>query len=135
MQAQLVRQAYDSASTSSSTTYAAVLGSAFEFRRLVRGNVYAGYRQRNYDVTAVGSYGAFTYGVDAAWFPTELMTVKVSGKQDFSDAAGQGAGGISVVNTRTVQGQVDYEVLRQMILSGTVAYASNSYQSPLEWTK
>jgi hypothetical protein len=132
VQAFFARNAYDTGSLDSDT-YTTVVGSTFEIRRLIRGNAYVGYKERVYDSGTIGSYGAFTYGIDAAWYPMEVLTVKLSGKQDFSDSAFVGTNGVvgtsplSIVNVQTVQGQIDYEVAEQVILSAVAGYENDNY--------
>src|SRR5262249_1142732 len=86
IQATYQRTAYDSSSSIDSSSFAGVLGTEFEVRRLIRGNVYAGYRDRIYDSSAIGTVSGVTYGLDVAWYPAEVLTVKLSGKQDFADS-------------------------------------------------
>jgi polysaccharide biosynthesis protein VpsM len=126
------RQAYD-IGINDSSTYTPVIGSSFEFRRLFRGNAYVGYKNRSYD--ANGAYSAFTYGVNAAWYPTESMAVKISGLQDFRDTTvltGTGGigtvnGPISIVNVRTATAQVDYEFLPQLLGTVGISYENDNY--------
>ena len=129
VQATYERTSYDVSSGLESSSFAAVLGSDFEIRRLLRGNVYAGYRDRIYDSSG-NSVSGFTYGLDVAWYPTEILTAKLSGRQDFSDSAFQGAGtSASVINVKTIQARLDYEATREIILSGVIGYENDSYQS------
>ena len=129
VQATFQRNAYDTGQFDSST-YAEVLGSEFEIRRLIRGNVFVGYRERYYDSAGIGSVGGITYGLNAAWFPAEVVTVKLSGRQDFADSAVLGTtSSISVVNVKTIQGEVDYEATERVILSAVAAYENDNYQS------
>jgi hypothetical protein len=129
VQATYQRNAYDGGGINSNS-YTGALGTQFEFRRLIRGNVYAGYTDWVYDSSAIGTVGGFTYGVDVAWYPTEVLTAKLSGKQYFSNSAAPGATtSASVVNTKTIQGQLDYEAGYQVILSAVAAYENDNYQS------
>jgi hypothetical protein len=129
VQATYERTSYDVSSGLQSSSFAGVLGSDFEIRRLIRGNIYGGYRERSYESSG-NSVSGFTYGLDVAWYPSEILTAKLSGRQDFSDSAVQGVGtSASVVNVKTLQGRLDYEATREVILSGVVAYENDSYQS------
>ena len=129
VQATYQRNAFDGGGINSNS-YTGVLGSEFEFRRLIRGNVYAGFTDWVYDSSAIGTVGGFTYGVDVAWYPTEVLTAKLSGKQYFSNSAAPGAtSSASVVNTKTIQGQLDYEAGYQVVLSAIAAYENDNYQS------
>jgi hypothetical protein len=123
------RTAYDSSALDSSS-FAGVVGADLEIRRLIRGNVYAGYKDRLYDSSGSSSVSGFTYGLDLAWYPTEILTAKLSGKQDFVDAAVPGAGtSASVVNVKTIQGELDYEAARDVLVRAVVAYENDAYQS------
>jgi hypothetical protein len=132
VQATFQRTSYDS-DTIDSDTYTAVVGSAFEFRRLIRGNAYVGYKERVYDSSAFGSYGAFTWGLNAAWYPMEVLTVKLTGKQDYYDSAAAGpvivgtSSSLSIVDAKTIQGQIDYEVSDRIILSAVAGYENDNY--------
>ena len=119
IQGEYVRRDYDNG-VNDSGTGAIVLGSKFEIRRLFQGNGYVGYRYRNYDSATIGSIGGFTYGINAAWFPTELMTFKISGKQDFQDSPVVG-NGVSVANVKTIGSELDYEVLPEVILAAVLS--------------
>jgi hypothetical protein len=129
VQATYQRNAYDGGAIDSNS-YTGALGTQFEFRRLFRGNVYVGYTDWVYDSSAIGAVGGFTYGIDVAWYPTEVLTAKLSGKQYFSNSAVPGAtASASVVNTKTIQGQLDYETGYQIILSAVAGYENDNYQS------
>ena len=127
IQGDYVRRNYDNG-VDNSGTGAIVLGSKFEIRRLFQGNAYAGYRYRNYDSSTIGSVGGFTYGINAAWYATELMTVKISGKQDFQDSPVVG-NGVSVANVRTIRGELDYEVLPEVIVAAVLGFENDNYQT------
>jgi hypothetical protein len=125
LQLTYARQAYDNGANDS-TTYAPVIGSDFEIRRLFRGNAFVGYRTRTYD--AGSTFSAFTYGVNAVWYPTELMTVKISGLQDFRDTPVL-ANSVSTVNARTAIAEIDYEFLPQLVGAAGLSYENDTYQN------
>jgi hypothetical protein len=111
-----------------SNTYVVTTGVDFEFRRLFRGTAVIGYRDHVYDTSGLGSVSGLTYGLDLAWYPSEIVTVTVTGKQDFSDSILTNAGGAPATSDlKTVQVQVDCEVLRQVILSGVASYENDNY--------
>jgi len=124
------RHETDAAGILNSSTYTVVTGVDFEFRRLFRGTATVGYREHVHDSSAFGSVGSITYGLDLAWYPSEIVTVTLTGNQDFSDTILTGARGTpAVTDVKTVQAQVDCEVLRQVVLSGIVSYENDDYQS------
>ncbi len=111
-----------------SNAYAVTTGLDFEFRRLFRGTAVVGYRDHIYDSSAFGSVSGITYGLDLAWYPSEIVTVTLAGKQDFSESLLTSTGGTpATTNAKTIQAQVDCEVLRQVTLSGVVAYENDNY--------
>jgi hypothetical protein len=125
-----VRHQNDANGLFNATTYALSGGVDFEFRRLFRGTTSFGYRVHDYDTSGAGSVSGLTYGIDLAWFPTELLTVSISGKQDFSDTILVGTGGRPATNdVKTIKLGADYEVLRQVILSGGLSYESDDFSS------
>jgi hypothetical protein len=126
-------------------TYSLVTGLDFDLRSLIKGSIDVGYREHVYDTSGFGSVGTPTYGVNLAWYPTELLTLTLTGSQDFSDSilprsggtAPGGAGlstenlvGVPVIsNLESAQIQIDYEVAQGWMLSSTTSYKVNNYTS------
>ncbi len=124
---QYIRRFYDHG-VFDSNSYAFTGGSDFDIHELIRGTAYAGYDVRDYDSSAIGTVNGFTYGLNLSWFPTELLTLTFSGGQNFSDTVITSSNGTpSVLDAKTVRGEADYELLRQVILSGVVAYENDNY--------
>ena len=124
-----VRTDYDS-NAFNSNEYALVAGADFEFRRLIRGTAFVGYRDREFDKGANPTAAGVTYGINLNWFPTELLTVSAQGLQNFSDSLATSGGGLhSVVDVKTFSLSADYEVLRNVIVSALAAVEDDSYLS------
>jgi hypothetical protein len=122
-----LRRDYDNG-VLNSNTYTAVFGTDFEFRRLTRGTVFAGVRERQYDSTLIGSLAAPTFGINLQWFPTELLTFTADGRQDFADTPiTTPTGGSAVVNIKTLQLEGDYEILRQLIGTAVAGLETDNY--------
>jgi hypothetical protein len=84
-----------------------------------------------------------TYGLNLAWYPTELLTVTLTGSQDYYDSiitrnainssnlqnfSLAALGGTPVItDIKTVQAQADYSVTDRIVLSGVVSYAASDY--------
>lgn len=124
---QLLRREYDN-HILDSTGYTVLFGSIFEWNRLTRGTIFTGWRQRFYDDPNIGKVGKPSFGVNLAWYPTELATFTLVGKQDFADTPITSATGSSAVaNIRSLQAEVDYEFLRQLVGSGMLGYETVDY--------
>ena len=122
-----LRRDYDNG-VLNSNTYTTVFGTDFEFRRLTRGTVFAGIRQRQYDSALIGSLAAPTFGINLEWFPTRLLTFTAVARQDFADTPiTTPTGGSAVVNIQTMQLEGDYEILRQLIGTAVAGYESDAY--------
>jgi hypothetical protein len=123
------RTDYDS-NAFNNNEYALVTGMDFELRRLFRGTAFVGYKDREYDKSINPGARGFTYGMGLTWFPTELLTVSAHGGQNFSDSLATSNTGVhSVVDAKTVSLSADYEVLRNVIVTGLAAFEDDSYLS------
>ena len=137
------RHENEASGTYNAGTYTMVTGFDFELHRLVKGTIDVGYREHSYDRGGLGSVGAPTYGLNLVWYPTDLMTVTLTGAQDFSDSILVRAGAVasnpgSAIGTvftgvpvlsdqKTAQAQIDYSVMRELLVSAVAAYSANSF--------
>jgi len=113
-----------------SNGFSLTTGSDFELSRLVHGGAYIGYKERDYNSSTISNVSGFTYGLNLAWYPTERLTITGTGLQDFSDTTITTANGVhSVLNAKIIRGEADYEVLRQVIVSGIASYENDDYGS------
>ena len=127
VEGEYLRREYDNGVLNSNTV-TTVLGSDFEFRRLTRGTIFAGIRDRQYDSPLIGSLTAPTFGIKLAWFPTRLLTFTAVGREDFADTPiTTPTGGSAVVDIKTLQVEGDYEVLRQLIGTAVAGFESDNY--------
>jgi hypothetical protein len=127
VQTQYLRRDYD-VPLRNSNTYTVTAGSDFEVTRLIKGSVFAGYNIRQYDSATIGTISSPAYGINVAWFPTELMTVLFSGKQDFSDTTVTGPTGTpAIIDIKTFKAEVDYEVLRELIVTASGSFESDNF--------
>ena len=128
-ESEILRRNYDNG-VLNSDTYTMVVGSDFELRRLTRGTIFAGVRTRQYDSGLIGGRTVPTFGFSLEWFPTELLTLNLVGRQDFADTPiTTPNGGSAVVNVETIQLEADYEVLRQLIATGVVGFEADRYSA------
>jgi len=103
----------------------ALVGANFEISNLARGEVGFGYLRQTFDrpdfapIKGLGARGQIE------WFPTQLMTVTVNGARTVEDAGVIGSSGYVSSNVGL---QVDYELLRNLILSGQLGYGEDDYK-------
>jgi hypothetical protein len=105
--------------------YEALVGANFDLSALVRGEIGVGYLKQNYqsstfnDVTGLGVRG------QVEWFPTQLVTATFTGSRTLEDAGIPGSSGYLSSNAGV---KVDYELLRNVILSGSASYGNDDYK-------
>lgn len=100
-------------------------GVNFELSNLVTGEISAGYITRAFEEGVADDIDQFAYRASVNWYPTELVTVAVGGETQINDSG--------LLNTPayvadTVRVQVDYEPLRNLIVSGVADYSRASFQ-------
>lgn len=100
-------------------------GLEFEITRLMAGEVSIGYLRQDYDSTAFQSTDGLAAKASLLWNPTMLMSVTFSGERRVSETTFSGASG----HLDTLASiRVDYELLRNLILSPSVGYVEEDYQ-------
>lgn len=109
--------------------YNVVTGLKFEPSRLLRGEAYIGYRDWSSDNGYFESASGVTYGADLNWFVTPLATVTFTALQEVltSNYIYGGYNG-SAVNSNEVGIRLDYELRRNILLSGWVNYQKQDYE-------
>jgi hypothetical protein len=99
------------------------VGASFDLTQLARGEFQVGYQKQDYS----SSYGSAS-GLSALgrleWFPSQLTTVTLSGSRNLQDA--QLAGSPSYT-AEVVSLGVDHELLRNLILTGSVNLENDKY--------
>jgi len=101
------------------------LGTDFDISSLARGQVQVGYLSQQYDDPRINDTTGLGVRGRVEWFPTQLMTVSVNAERAVDDTGLIGAAGI--LATR-VGAQVDYEVLRNLILTGSVNASKEDFR-------
>ena len=100
-------------------------GANFEVSALARGEIGLGYLKQNFQDGRLGDIDGFGGRGQVEWFPTELVTVTLAGSRTIEDAAVIGSSGYLANN---LSGQVDYELLRNVILTGQVGWGEDDYK-------
>lgn len=103
----------------------AAIGADFELTRLARGQAQIGYMQQEFDDPRVGDVDGLALLAKVEYTPTELLTLTFNAERSVQATGVIGAGGV----LRTTGGvQADYELRRNLILSGKVQRLADDYQ-------
>jgi hypothetical protein len=111
--------------TRNSISTSTLAGVNFQLAHLVMGEVSFGYITSNYSYRLYHSVGAPNGRVQIKWFPTELITVTVSGNQAFVNS---GIVTSPAYLAQTLQIQADYELLRNLIITGQLGGNWDEYR-------
>lgn len=113
--------------------YRALVGTRVDLTNLLRGEIAAGYMKQDYDDARLSDASGLAVRADMQWFVTGITTIGFGGSRDvqesgiFFNPVGSNVGGGAVVSS--VYGRVDHELLRNVVLSGDVAYRDYDYKS------
>lgn len=120
---------YDGAIIADSDGWRALAGVEFEITRLVSGELSVGYNEQSYDLAGSPTTSAFSYHGALTWNPTPLMTVKFEADRTIEDSTFNQTGRVQDLARLTV----DYEILRTLVFSPSVAFSFNDYDnSPVD---
>jgi len=100
-------------------------GVNFELTNLVTGEVSAGYITRAFDDGLTSDVEQFAYRASLNYYPTQLLTVGLKGETTINDS------GVLITPayvSDSVGLQLDYEVLRNLIVTGVADYSRDDYQ-------
>jgi len=107
-----------------SNGWEAAVGADFEITDLTRGQFQVGYLNQSYDDPRVGDSSGLALRSRIEWFPTQLATVTVTAERIVEDTGVVGAAG--TLSSRA-SAQLDYEVLRNLIVTGRVNWVKDDY--------
>jgi hypothetical protein len=103
-----------------------LVGANFEITRLITAQVGVGYLTSAFGGTpAPSGVGNFTERVTLQYFPTQLLTVTLTGQQAI---IASGIPTSPAYNAKSIKLQVDYELLRNLIITGRVSPEWDKYQ-------
>ena len=100
-------------------------GANFELGRKVRGEVGVGYIAQDYRDPAFRRLTGFSGRADLQWYATPLTTVSLTAGRTLEDSGVIGAPGYISTN---VEGRVDHELLRNLILTGKIGAGGERFQ-------
>lgn len=106
--------------------YVATVGANFELSQLVRGEVEVGYMDQSYDLSTFADVNGLNAKGQIEWFPTQLATVTFNGARTIEESVASGSQGYISSNLGVT---VDYELLRNVLLSGGVNGGKDNYQT------
>jgi hypothetical protein len=110
-----------------SSGYELTVGSNFDLTHLMRGEIYVGYLEQDYDNNSVfKNVSGLALRGKVEYFPTQLTTVTLSGSRSVQDSGIIDVGGF-LANTAALQ--VDHELMRNLILTALVSYTEDDYQN------
>lgn len=113
--------------------YRALIGTRIDLTNLLRGEIAVGYMNQDYEDGRLSDASGVAARADLQWFVTGITTIGFGGSREvqesgiFFNPVGTNVGGGAIVSS--VYGRVDHELLRNVVLSGDVAYRDYDYQS------
>jgi hypothetical protein len=108
-----------------STTWRALTGANFDISNLARGEIGVGYIDREYESDNFTPVKGFSAAAKVEYFPTRLLTVTVVAQRQVQDASFSTTGGFF---QNIVTGEADYELRRNIIVSGAAGYEVDQFQ-------
>ena len=101
-------------------------GVEFGITPLITGEIGAGYLQQDFDDAVFSDVSAFIYAFGLQWMPTPLMTVNAKGERLLAESS------LTTSSSRLdsiFELSVDYEVLRNLIISPGLSYRFQDFQN------
>lgn len=103
----------------------ALTGANFEIGAVMRGEIGVGYIRQSYDDPAFNEIDGLGARGLVEWFPTELTTVTLNGSRSVEDSGIPGSSGYLSSN---IGGQIDHELIRNVLLTGQLSYGKDEYE-------
>lgn len=85
---------------------------------LVRIEVEAGYMWQRYRHSTLRNFNGLTYAGTASWYPTPLLTIRLSGRRSLENS---GSSSVGVIVSRSAKADIDYELLRNFLINLNVS--------------
>lgn len=108
----------------SSNGYRALGGVTIEFSRLVAGEVGFGYASQHFDSPQIGTIKGPTYHAMLIWRPTRTIDVWLKAEQLVTQVSETS---VSAVRANAVQIGIDYELLRNVVVSTSGMYETDNF--------
>jgi len=107
-----------------STSHRVDSGVSLLLTRLITGEVYLGYLHYDFEGSNFSDLSGLDYGARLSWYPSELVTVHLNASRTPTATTLSGA---SVADDRMVEVGADYELLRNVIVQGGLAYSNTRF--------
>jgi hypothetical protein len=101
------------------------VGANFDITNLVRGEVSLGYLTEDFAAGAASDVDSLAASASVEWFPTPLATFEFSAQRSVTETGVVGAVGAL---TTTLAARVDYEMRRNIILTGQVSHRDDDFE-------
>lgn len=127
----ITRQGTDNAGIDrDSSGFEFVTGVAADLTGLIKGELFAGYLDRRYTDPRFQDFQGLAFGGQIDWAVTQLTTVRFTASRSIQPSTVSGEGGrlASSYVRSSIELNVDHELLRNLILNGSVRYRSEDYQ-------
>ena len=119
-----------------SEAYSVEGGVDFELTRLLTGEVFVGYTNREYDAhptvpaLSFADTDAFTWGVDLNWYPTMMTTVSFDASRKIEESNDSTlASSTSGIISDRYGVRVDHELLRNLVIYGKIGFGSDEFEA------
>jgi hypothetical protein len=104
------------------------LGANFDITNLIRGEIAFGYLTEDFADAAFSDIDGLATSARVEWFPTPLATFEFSAQRSVTETGIVGAAGSL---TTTLAARVDYEVRRNVILTGQLSHREDELEGLL----
>jgi hypothetical protein len=105
--------------------YELTVGSSFDITHIMRGDIYVGYLDQNYDSPIFKDASGFSLRGRVEYFITQLTTITLAGGRSVQDA---GIVNVGSYISSTATASVDHELLRNLNLGASITYGNDDYQ-------
>jgi len=110
-----------------STGYRFDGGADFQISHLIKGEVFIGYLEQDFDQhqpQTLKDIDGLDYGANISWYADPKLTVHLNASHTITDAV---LGGVSAFNNQNVSLGADYELMYNVILQGYGAYTNTQF--------
>lgn len=106
-----------------------MLGASFDISNLMRGDLAVGYSRQNYDSGTFKDVSGASVRGKVEYFPTPLITLTAIASQSIEDTDFAGAAGFLLTSGQL---RADYELRRNIVISGRVGYQKNDFKGAID---
>ena len=108
----------------SSNGYSLVVGSEYDLSGITSIDIFAGWREQDYDDARLKTMSGWTAGAKLTWNVTRLTTVSAGLTRDIEETTLSGASGYFATRSEL---RADHELLRNLLLNARLGYEQDSF--------